>query len=76
MTTRRKSIQVIRDPLLEPFFITRDEYSFTIKQVIESDSDHFRSKGKSKTYEKSLYYFSNLGPAINKIADLKSNFLV
>jgi hypothetical protein len=73
MTTRRKSIQVIRDPLLEPFFITRDEYSFTIKQVIESDSDHFRSKGKSKTYEKSLYYFSDFGRAINKIAELKSN---
>jgi hypothetical protein len=73
MTTRRKSIQVIRDPLLEPFFLTRDEYSFTIKQVIESDSDHFRSKGKSKTYEKSLYYFSDFGRAINKIAELRSN---
>lgn len=73
MTTRRKSIQVIRDPLLEPFFITKDEYSFTIKQVIESDSDHFRSKGKSKNYEKSLYYFGDFGKAIQKIANLKAN---
>ena len=71
-TKRRKSIQVITDPLLEPFFITKDEYSYTVKQNIESDSSHFRSKGKSKTYEKSLYYYPQFDQAINKIAELKS----
>jgi len=72
-TKRRKSIQVITDPLLEPFFITKDEYSYTVKQNITSDSSHFRSKGKSKTYEKSLYYYPNFGDAINKIAKLKAD---
>jgi hypothetical protein len=72
-STRRKSIQVIKDPLLEPFFITKDEYSFTIKQIVESDSEHFRSKGKSKSYEKSLYYYGRLDQAINRIANLKSD---
>ena len=47
MTTKRKSIQTITDPLLEPFFITKDEYSFTVKQNVTSDSSHFRSKGKA-----------------------------
>lgn len=73
MTTKRKSIQIITDPLLEPFFITKDEYSYTIKQKVTSDASHFRSKGNSKTYEKSLYYFSNFGQALRKIADLKSD---
>ncbi len=73
MTTKRKSIQTITDPLLEPFFITRDEYSYTIKQNVTSDASHFRSKGKSKTYEKSLYYFANLDQALQKIANLKSD---
>jgi hypothetical protein len=72
-TKRRKSIQVITDPLLEPFFITKDEYSYTIKQIIESDSSHFRSKGKSKTYEKSLYYFPRLDQCLNRIGNLKSD---
>ena len=60
MTTKRKSIQTITDPLLEPFFITKDEYSYTVKQNVTSDASHFRAKGKAKTYEKSLYYYAKL----------------
>ena len=71
-TKRRKSIQFITDPLLEPFFITKDEYSYTIKQNVTSDASHFRSKGNAKTYEKSLYYFPNFDQALNKIAELKT----
>ena len=71
-TKTRKSIQTITDPLLEPFFITKDEYSYTVKQNVTSDASHFRSKGNSKTYEKSLYYFTNLGQALNKIAELQA----
>jgi hypothetical protein len=70
---KRKSIQTIRDSRLDPYFITKDEYSYTIKQVVTSDADHFRSKGKSKTYEKALYYHSNMGQALNKIAQLQAD---
>ncbi len=71
-TKQRKSIQTITDPLLEPFFITKDEYSYTVKQNVTSDASHFRSKGNAKTYEKSLYYFTGFGQALNKIAELKA----
>ena len=71
-TKRRKSIQTITDPLLEPFFITKDEYSYTVKQNVTSDASHFRSKGKAKTYEKSLYYFAGFEQALQKIANLKA----
>ena len=71
---RRKSIQVITDPLLEPFFITKDEYSYTVKQNVTSDANHFRAKaGTAKTYEKSLYYYPRFDQALNKICDLKSD---
>ncbi len=73
MTTKRKSIQTITDPLLEPFFITKDEYSYTVKQNVTSDASHFRAKGKAKTYEKSLYYFTHVDQALQKIANLKSD---
>tara|TARA_Y100000114_G_scaffold32932_1_gene28313 strand:+ start:3602 stop:3919 length:318 start_codon:yes stop_codon:yes gene_type:complete len=72
MSVKRKSIQIITDPLIEPYFITKDEYSYTVKENIISDANHFRSSGKSKTYEKSLYYYPNFGQAISKIADLLS----
>jgi predicted HD phosphohydrolase len=71
-TKRRKSIQTITDPLLEPFFITKDEYSYTVKQNVTSDATHFRSKGNAKTYEKSLYYFASFDQALNKIAELQA----
>jgi hypothetical protein len=71
MTTKRKSIQTITDPLLEPFFITKDEYSYTVKQNVTSDASHFRAKGKAKTYEKSLYYYAKFEHALQKIATLK-----
>ena len=73
MTKKRKSIQTITDPLLEPFFITKDEYSYTVKQNVTSDASHFRSKGKAKTYEKSLYYFANFEQALQKIAKLQAD---
>ena len=71
-TLQRKSIQTITDPVLDPFFITKDEYSYTVKQNVTSDASHFRSKGKSKTYEKSLYYYPQFNQALNKIAELKA----
>jgi len=73
MTTKRKSISTITDPLLEPFFITRDEYSYAVKQNVTSDANHFRSKGNAKTYEKTLYYYSSMSQAIEKIAKLKAD---
>ena len=72
-TKRRKSIQIITDPILEPFFITKDEYSYTVKQNVSSDATHFRSKGNAKTYEKSLYYFTRFDQALNKIGELKAD---
>jgi hypothetical protein len=73
MSVKRKSIQTITDPLLAPFFITKDEYSYTVKEMVTSDATHFRSKGKSKTYEKSLFYYPEFEQAIAKIADLKTS---
>lgn len=57
MSKKRKSIQVIRDPLIEPFYVTKDEFSFALKRKIESDPNHRKSKGSSKTYEKTYGYF-------------------
>lgn len=72
MSKKRKSIQIIKDPLLEPYFITKDEYSFTVKEMVKSDANHSRSKGGSKIYEKSHYYFPKFEQALQKIALLKS----
>lgn len=72
MLRKRKTNQTLRDPKLEPFFITVDDYCFTIKERVTSDTDHFKSNGKAKVYEKSLFYVPNLGMALSRIAELKA----
>lgn len=72
MSRKRKSIQTITDPLLEPFFISKDEFCYTVKQSISSDVNHRRSNGEVKIYEKNLSYFADFGEALSQIAKLKS----
>ncbi len=66
-----KQIQTITDPALEPYFNTKDEYSFTVKENVAPNSNHFRTKGKGKSYEKSLSYYPTFEAALKKIAVLK-----
>ena len=66
-----KQIQTITDPLLEPYFLTKDEYGFTVKENIAPNSGHFRTQGKGKKYEKSLCYFPTFEACLEKIAVLK-----
>lgn len=66
-----KQIQTITDPLLEPYFLTKDEYGFTVKENVAPNSSHFRTQGKGKSYEKSLYYFPTFEMALERIAILK-----
>ena len=54
MIRKRKTNQTLTDSKLEPFFITVDDYCFTVKERVTPDSDHFKSSGKAKVYEKSL----------------------
>jgi len=66
-----KQIQTISDPLLEPYFLTKDEYGFTVKENVSPNSNHFRTQGKGKSYEKSLFYFPTFETALERIATLK-----
>lgn len=67
---KRNSVQTIEDPELKPFYIVKDEYSYAVKQTIEPDSSHFRTK-TSKSYEKNIGYFTSPEHAIVKIFKLK-----
>jgi hypothetical protein len=69
MARKAKSHTVIKDPLLEPYFVTIDDNCCTVNQTIQKDSNHFRSKGNgSKSYEKSISFHANLGTALFAIS--------
>tara|TARA_B100001778_G_scaffold189157_1_gene155787 strand:- start:3229 stop:3549 length:321 start_codon:yes stop_codon:yes gene_type:complete len=66
-----KQVQTISDKSLEPFFITKDDYSYTVKERIVPKSNHFRTVGKGKKYEKSLCYYPSFEQCLEKITRLK-----
>jgi hypothetical protein len=68
----RSKLQKISDPVMEPFIIYRDEYSFTVKEILKSNSNHhFSSKTKEKNYEKVVGYFPTIETALIEISRRK-----
>tara|TARA_B100000963_G_C22588727_1_gene654411 strand:- start:1235 stop:1555 length:321 start_codon:yes stop_codon:yes gene_type:complete len=68
MARKARSHTLIQDKLIEPYFITIDDMCHTVNQTVQKNSDHFRSKGKSKSYEKAISFHPNLGSALFAIS--------
>lgn len=54
---------IIKDPLLEPFFIYKDENGFTVKETCEVNT----VKGEKSSKVVSVAYYSSFGRALKKI---------
>jgi len=67
MARKPKSITMIEDPNMEPYFITNDENCYTVNVKIKSNANHFRSTGKSKTYTKALTFHSDFKSALEMV---------
>jgi Tfp pilus assembly protein PilF len=65
---------IIKDPALIPFYISKDQYCFTVIEVITPDEKNigkFKKKNngnEGKDYEKPLSHHSSLASALKKIA--------
>ena len=69
MARKPKSLTLIEDPCMEPYFITKDENCYTVNIKVTSDKNHFRSTGKSKTYSNSLPFHANFEQALKRISE-------
>lgn len=63
-----KQLTVIKDPNLEPYFITKDDHCYTVQMTVKPNANHFRTKGKGNEYVKPQTYWPNLSGALNWIA--------
>ena len=73
MPINKKEVQIIKDPVLEPYFISRDEYSFAVKEMVKTDLNHFKSNGTEKEYEKVHGFYASISNALEKIIQLKAS---
>jgi hypothetical protein len=67
MARKAKSLTMIEDPSLEPYFITVDDNCYTVNIKVTKDKDHFRSTGKNKTYSKALTFHSSFRQALTRV---------
>ena len=72
---------IIKDPILEPFYIGKDSYNYIVFKVVPvTISGKGRRKKDAvvemdpngKTYEKSFGYYSTLGNALDAISRQKT----
>lgn len=68
---------IIKDPILEPFYLSKDQHCYTLIETITPDKKNIGKFGKKdngnqgKDYEKPIGYYTNLASALKKIATLK-----
>lgn len=71
------SCTIIKDPAINPFFISKDQYCYTVMEVITPDKKNlgrFGNKGnknEGKDYEKSIGHYNSLSSALRKISKEK-----
>ena len=58
-------IRTIEDEIIDPYYITMDDYCYTLNEDL--------SKNKDKTYTKKIGYYSNFDQLLERIATHKTN---
>jgi hypothetical protein len=61
---------IIRDPFLEPFYIQKDTYCYTIMEDATPDQ---RYTDSTKKIQKTIGYYATLGNCLKRISGLKVN---
>ena len=68
------SVTVIKDPKMEPFFIGKDSYCYTVYQKVNPDPRYARkTTDLEKEYIKVLGHYSNFGSCLKVVAQNKAN---
>ena len=65
------SLTIIRDPKIEPYFIGKDSYCYTVYQTITPDTKYTEGNKPGKDYTKALGHYSSFGSCLKSIAKNK-----
>ena len=67
------AITTIRDPRIEPYFISKDSHCYTVYETITPDVRYTEDNKPGKEYTKALGHYSNFGNCLKVIARNKTN---
>lgn len=68
-----KTATIIKDPLIEPFFIAKDNYCYTVYELVQPDPNHWKSNKNGKTYYKAHSHHSSFSSCLRNIALRKTD---
>lgn len=66
-----KNTTTFKDKLMEPYWIQKDAYCYTIWEEVHPDLNHFKANENSTSREKQLYHYPTFEMAFKKLVDLK-----
>ena len=64
---------IIRDELLEPYFIGKDAYCYTAYEVITPQKKYLEEGSEGKNYEKPIGHYGDFGSALEAIMKSQLN---
>ena len=65
------SYAIIRDPLMEPYFIQKDRYNYTVMERVTPTVGFAGKEAKGKELERPIAYLSSFRGALWRISKLK-----
>ena len=65
------SYTIITDPVLEPFYLSKDQYCYTVYEKVTPDPANLEKGSKGKDYQKALGHYTKLSHALNFNAKAK-----
>ena len=69
--TNDSTYSVIRDPLMEPYFIQKDRYNFTVMERVTPTVGFAGREAKGKELERPIAYLTTFRSALWRISKLK-----
>lgn len=67
------SSTTIRDPKMEPYFISKDSHCYTVYKNVTPDPKYATENVPSKDYSKVIGYFKNFGSCLQEVCTQKVN---
>lgn len=66
--SKKASYSIIRDPMIEPYYIQKDATNFTVIKTTTPTRGFAGKAPKRKTIDKEVGHYSSFGNALNRIA--------
>ena len=64
---------IIKDQIIEPYFIARDQYCYTVYETVVPTKMHWKKTELGESYEKALGHYSSFESALKTVIDFKVN---